>query len=266
VLLSFLLSSVGLINGLVDRADSEFKSNEKKKEMMRKELASDGKPIPKKLEAIEDYKPKSRVEGAKRIEYFTIYIRKFMKARSKARNELGEEVIDRLRDSIARTNNKASEDERMEKEEAFVRRLKDNLKEYKAEEAIGYSMTAEMGGKVLLSLLTAKANYKPHIRAEIIARGIHKQPDFIKEWGDGIETVEDIVELEKPKDKKKKKVTFSILKGYVKVHECKLEVQNNTNLTMEEAMKKVKAITPFTELVRAVLAQQTNVMDELCLE
>ena len=70
----------------VDRADSEFKSNEKKKEMMRKKLASDGKPIPKKLEAIEDYKPKSRVEGAKRIEYFTIYIRTFMKARRKARN------------------------------------------------------------------------------------------------------------------------------------------------------------------------------------
>ena len=81
----------------VDRADSEFKSNEKKKEMMRKKLASDGKPIPKKLEAIEDYKPKSRVEGAKRIEYFTIYIRTFIKARRKARNELEEELIDQLR-------------------------------------------------------------------------------------------------------------------------------------------------------------------------
>ena len=41
----------------VDRAAVEFKSNEKKKEMMRNELASNGKPIPKKLEAIEDYKP-----------------------------------------------------------------------------------------------------------------------------------------------------------------------------------------------------------------
>ena len=50
----------------VDRAAVEFKSNEKKKEMMRKELASNGKPIPKKLEAIEEYKPKPRVVGAKR--------------------------------------------------------------------------------------------------------------------------------------------------------------------------------------------------------
>ena len=33
---------------------------------MRKELASNGKPIPKKLEAIEEYKPKPRVVGAKR--------------------------------------------------------------------------------------------------------------------------------------------------------------------------------------------------------
>ena len=49
-----------------DRAAVEFKSNEKKKEMMRKELASNGKPIPKKLEAIEEYKPKPRVVGAKR--------------------------------------------------------------------------------------------------------------------------------------------------------------------------------------------------------
>ena len=127
-------------------------------------------------------------------------------------------------------------------------------------------MTAETGGKVLLSLLTNKTNYNPHIRAEIIARGIHKQPDFIKECGDGIKTVEDIAKLENSKDKKKKKVTFSTLKDYVKEHECKLEVQNNTNLTMEEAKKKVKAITPFTELVRAVLSQQTSVMDELCLE
>ena len=35
------------------------------------------------------------------------------------------------------------------------------------------------------------------------------------------------MKLEKPKDKAKKKVTFTILKGYVKLHECKLEVQNN---------------------------------------
>ena len=54
-------------------------------------------------------------------------------------------------------------------------------------------MTAEMGGKVLLSLLTnSKANYNPHIRAEIIAPGIHEQPVFIEKCGKGIKTVEDI--------------------------------------------------------------------------
>ena len=47
------------------RSGSSIKANEKKKEKMRKELASNGKPIPKKLEAIEDYKPKPCVDGAK---------------------------------------------------------------------------------------------------------------------------------------------------------------------------------------------------------
>ena len=58
----------------------------------------------------------------------------------------------------------------MAKEEAFVKSLKLNLKEYKykAEEATGYSMTAETGGKVLLSLLTNKANNNPHIRRRAI--------------------------------------------------------------------------------------------------
>ena len=62
--------------------------------------------------------------------------------------------------------------------------------------------------------MTNKTNYNPHIRAEIIAHGIHEQPDFIEKCGKGIKTVEDIAKLEKSKDKTKK-VTFSTLKSYV---------------------------------------------------
>ena len=117
-----------------------------------------------------------------------------------------------------------------------------------------------MGGKLLLSVLTAKDGYTDHMRAEFLARNLHTNKDFIKVYGDGLDTAE------KLRKKKKPPVNFSVLKTAVKKHECGLVVLNNTFISVDDALPKVNAITPQSNELKTVHARQTQVIEELHLE
>ena len=117
-----------------------------------------------------------------------------------------------------------------------------------------------MGGKLLLSILTAKDGYTDHVMAEVIARNIPTtNKKFKEEYGEGLDTVEKL---------KKKKINFTKLKALVKVNEAeKMVTEQNNLITLEDALKKVSAIVPSqsNELI-TVHKAQTEVIEELHLE
>lgn len=201
-----------------------------------------------------------RVNGSQRIKYFTQYIRKFLEDRKKMKNSISKADWNQIRDSIATTNNKVSADELRHKTTAFADSIKEGLRQYKAEQEKGYTMTADMGGKLLLSVLTAKDGYTDHMRAEFLARNLHTNEDFTKVYGNGLDTAE------KLRKKKNPTINFTVLKAAVKKHECGLEVLKNTFISVDDALPKVKAITPQSNELKIVHDRQTEVIEELHLE
>ena len=201
-----------------------------------------------------------RVYGSQRLEYYIDFIRKFLKDRKMMKETISEADYDRIKDSIATTKNKASADELRHKTTAFEDSVKEGLRQYKAELPKGFKMTAEMGGKLLLSVLTAKDGYTDHMIAEFLARDLHTNKDFIKVYGDGLDTAEKITKKKKPH------INFSVLKAAVKKHEATKEAEDNIYKTIDEALKNVNGIVPYSEELKVVHRRQTEVIEELHLE
>jgi len=239
----------------VDRARKEEKERVEKLNKVQQLLFEQN--LPHKFHKVRRI---DRVYGSQRLEYYIDFIRKFLKDRKMMKEIISEADYDRIKDSIATTKNKASADELRHKTTAFEDSVKEGLRQYKAELPKGFKMTAEMGGKLLLSVLTAKDGYTDHMIAEFLARNLHTDKDFIKEYGGGLDT------MEKIQKKKKPPVNFSILKAAVKKHEATKEAEDNIYKTIDEALKNVNGIVPYSDELKVVHRRQTEVIEELHLE
>ena len=199
----------------------------------------------------EDPKKKAKItraEGYNRARLFNPELNKLLKKIEKVRPNFSDEEYAAIHNSVADDKNKQSTKERKDLENAFKESVKKELKKYKAEQVSGYELTWLMGGKVLLSVLTVKAGYKDHLDAEIVARKMQTEmKEFIEEYGE---------------DSNLDDIGFTKKKNMLKLHEAKRNVEKNHALSLEEALEKTRSIEPFSDMVKALLVMQNEVVEQ----
>ena len=186
-----------------------------------------------------------RVEGYDRIKFFSTFIDKHLRSVDTARGQISDETYIAIRESIGKKGDKVSAEEQKELEDEFEMSLKEDLKQYTAEQATGYVQTAIMGGTVLLRILTKTNGFENQINCEMIARKIPAGDDFIKQFGEDA-----VLEEIAIKDKKK----------YIKLHEAQQSMKKNQHLTLEEVMKKTNSIQPFSNEMKEILLRQNEIL------
>ena len=105
-------------------------------------------------------------------------------------------------------------------------------------------MTWLMGGKVLLSMLTAKDGYKDHVNAEIVAQKMQTEmSEFIKEYGE---------------DSNLDDIGFTAKKNMLKLHEVTRNVEKNHTLSLYDGLETARLIKPFSDMLKALLVRQNK--------
>lgn len=190
-----------------------------------------------------------RVRGSKRVELFTIFIKKFRIEVERARSMIDDEQYKKIWDSIATKEVKADAAEKKRLKEEFAESVLKALKFYKAELVSGYDQTAAMGGKLLLSVLSGKNGFEKQIDDEVVARGITTTQGFIDKHGEDVD-----LNLLGIKEKKE----------YIKQHETEQNMIANEHITKKDAYDIAKhAIVPYSDSCKAILEAQTTVVNRL---
>ena len=186
-----------------------------------------------------------RVEGRWRIQLFSEYIDDLLEMIRLAREDIDETTYRDLMNSIRDKTNKASKEEDDKLVEGIKSAVEKPLKEYAAEKPKEYTLTVRMDGKVLLSSLTKSSGKEEHVNAEFMARNILEMKEFIEEYG----------ELD---ESSLKDVPFLDRKKFIKTHEVLIEVQRNTLASFDDVWKETNAITPQSDMVRAMLERNSE--------
>ena len=168
---------------------------------------------------------KERVSGSLRVKLFSEFIDSFIAEVRRAKVEMSTEAYEKLTKGIATQKNKRSEEEARVMEGEFADSVKDAfLQVYAAELKSGYRMTAIMGGRVFLRIVTKSNNLERELDCELIARKIPTEMDeFVEKFGSGNGVLKGV-----PINEKKK---------FLKLHEAHGAVKENSQLTLENALK-----------------------------
>ena len=98
---------------------------------------------------------------------------------------------------------------------------------------------------IAISATIKSSGKEEHVNAEFMARNILEMKEFIEEYG----------ELD---DSGLKDVPFLDRKKFIKTHEVLIEVQRNTLASFEDVWKETNAITPQSDMVRAMLERNSE--------
>jgi len=131
--------------------------------------------VENKRATIDDKEKKKKIrraEGSYRIATFAQFMNDFGKEADAAREKIGDAEYRRIRDTLKGDANRRSTKERKAKTLKFSTDIQKKRVVIKAEMNSRVDVTAQMGGGVLLHILTRTNNFEPHIDAECEARNI----------------------------------------------------------------------------------------------
>lgn len=200
------------------------------------------------MRAKEDHKEKrskmTRVKDRWRVQYLSQFADELWRDIREANKDpmFNVEKKKQLRESITKKSNKASTAENEALAEGLKQSTAKPLKELAAEKPGDFKRTSTMGGKVDLSELTKVNGKEEHVNAELMARIILSFEPFVTENGE--------IDEQTMRDQ----VKFNRKKFFLKLHEAnRMQLQGKYN-DADEAFTKTKAIEPFSDEVRALLA------------
>ena len=174
----------------------------------------------------------TRVSGSIRVKLFSRFVDEFLSSVEEAKREFGKERYEALGESIATRKNKRSAKEQAVIEDEFESSVKSALNQtYKAEMEKGYELTAIMGGRVFLRILSKANGLEDTIDQEMIARNIPSD-------------MEELVEKHGKGNDRLKEVSIMDKKKLLKLDEARRVMKKNPMLSEEEAMKKTNSIKP----------------------
>ena len=191
-----------------------------------------------------------RVSGSLRVKLFSQFVDRFLSEVRMARAEFGDDKQKALAESVATKKTKRSAEEQQVVEDEFEACVKHALEQtYKAELEKGYDVTAIMGGKVFLRILTKGNKLEDVIDKEMIARNIPTEmEEFVRVYGNGNDRL--------------KEVPIGGKKKLLKLDEAQRETKKNVKLNLEEALKKTNSIKPLSEAMEAVLERQQEILSK----
>jgi len=177
-----------------------------------------------------------RVQGGSYGSFFLDFFDEYGKKMDRARKELGKELCDRIVKHITSPKKKVSEIKRDKIVTKFRQRLQQKRKKHKAELPTGFDITARVGGKIFLRILTKKNNLDTHVLAEIKARKI------------------------KITKRQEEVLTLAEQRKMIRVHERGLLVTKNPGMELNE--KDVMAIVPVSEEVKGLFTLQDEILNK----
>ena len=186
-----------------------------------------------------------RVEGSFRVQYFAEFLDMFMHVNRIAKNELGEQRLNELWESLG--EKKTSDTER----EELVREFEENLEgalsvSYARERESGFAPTAVMGGEIVLTSLQAGKGHNPHINDELFARRI---PWELEEWVVENNSNESSWEALNADDGLFNTINFTKKRHYIKVHEAH-RVSQKRKVAYNDVIETLKGIVPVGDMLK----------------